>query len=132
MKIGKNFKIAEKLDLSYDKKYKTSMYPFGYEEEVVEPVVIENDVIIGNNVVLETGTRVKNGSIVLNGSFVNEDFPEYSVIQGNPARQIDTRFDSTTVKKLLEIKWWNWSDEKIWENREYLNGDISEFIKKFG
>ncbi len=66
---------------------------------------------------MEFGVRIKNGSVVLNDSVVKENFPEYSVIQGNPGEFIESRFTSTTVEKLMEIKWWNWSDEKIWENR---------------
>lgn len=47
------------------------------------------------------------------GSIVTKDIGPYEVWAGNPARMIRKRFDDDTIEKLLESKWWNWSDEKI-------------------
>ncbi|WP_394366553.1 LbetaH domain-containing protein [Pseudoalteromonas fuliginea] len=37
----------------------------------------------------------------------------YSVVGGNPAKVIKTRFDDKTINTLLDIAWWDWSNEKI-------------------
>ncbi len=54
-------------------------------------VVIEDDVWIGSQSVILPGSYIKKGCIVSSGSIVSGEFPEYSVIMGNPARVIKSR-----------------------------------------
>lgn len=54
-------------------------------------VTIEDDVWIGANVTILPGRVVGQGSIVGAGSVVTKDVPPWSVVGGNPARQIATR-----------------------------------------
>jgi len=36
------------------------------------------------------------------------------------------------IEKLLELKWWNWSEEKILNEVSILNSEnIKEFVNKF-
>jgi virginiamycin A acetyltransferase len=42
-----------------------------------------------------------------------EDVPAYAVVAGNPARPVRMRFDEGTVRRLLEIRWWDWDIAKI-------------------
>ena len=37
------------------------------------------------------GRRVRKGSIIAAGSVLTKDFPEYSIVGGNPARLIKSR-----------------------------------------
>ena len=37
-----------------------------------------------------------------------------------PARKIKMRFDDEIVQYMLEIKWWNWSEDKIKRNWEFF------------
>lgn len=55
------------------------------------PVVIEDDVWIGSNSIIMAGRKIAKGGIVAAGSVVTKDFPEYSIIGGNPARIIRSR-----------------------------------------
>lgn len=56
------------------------------------PFIIEDDVWIGQGViVLPKVTRIAKGTIIGAGSVVTKDFPEYSIIAGNPARLIRKR-----------------------------------------
>ena len=51
---------------------------------------------------------------------------------GTPAKTIRNRVCEVDKKKLLEIKWWNWPEEKIQDaikNNEFDN--ISSFIEKY-
>jgi len=42
---------------------------------------------------------------------------------------IKNRFEDDTVKKLLEIAWWDWPEEKIAAAMPFLlQPDISEFL----
>lgn len=56
-----------------------------------KPVVIEDDVWIGSNSIIMAGRKIAIGTIVAAGSVVTKDFPEYSIIGGNPARLIRSR-----------------------------------------
>ena len=61
---------------------------------------------------------------------VTKDVPPYAIVAGNPAKIVGYRFDKDIIEKLLQIAWWNWSDEKIVEEEDSLRGDIREFVKK--
>jgi len=62
------------------------------------PVVIEDDVWIGNNTIILPGRTLKKGSIVAAGTVLTKDFPEYSIIGGNPSRLLKSRLDFTLQK----------------------------------
>lgn len=61
----------------------------------VKPVIIEDDCWIGCNVIMTAGRIVKKGSIVGAGCVLTKDFPEYSIIGGNPSRLIRNRKTNT-------------------------------------
>ncbi|MBP6756683.1 MAG: acyltransferase [Bacteroidia bacterium] len=54
-------------------------------------VVIEDDVWIGSNVIILPGRTIKKGSIIAAGTVLTKDFPEYSIVGGNPSRLIKSR-----------------------------------------
>lgn len=56
-----------------------------------KPVIIEDDVWIGSNAIIMAGRIIRKGSIIGAGSVVTRDFPEYSIIAGNPAKIIRSR-----------------------------------------
>lgn len=53
--------------------------------------VIGDDVWIGQNVMMTPGRRIANGTVIAAGCVLTKDFPEYSVIGGNPSRLLKTR-----------------------------------------
>lgn len=53
--------------------------------------IIEDDVWIGQNVMMTPGRHIAKGSIIAAGCILTKDFPEYSVIGGNPSRILKTR-----------------------------------------
>lgn len=61
----------------------------GYTER--RPVIIDDDVWVGRDVTIMIGRHISKGSIVAANSVVTKDFPEYSIIGGNPARLIRSR-----------------------------------------
>jgi len=75
--------------------------------------IIGNDVWIGSRCSIKSGVKIGDGSVVGMGSVVTKDIPPYQIWAGNPAKFIKNRFDENITKKLLEIKWWNFSDEKL-------------------
>lgn len=93
--------------------------------------IIENDVWIGHEALIMSGVKIGNGAVVGARSVVSKDVPPYAIVVGNPAKILKYRFNDDIIKNLLEIKWWNWSDETINENSDLLTGDILMFISKF-
>lgn len=61
----------------------------GFEEPKM--TAIEDDVWIGRGVVFTPGRTVKTGSIIAAGCLLTKNFPEYSIVGGNPFRLIRSR-----------------------------------------
>jgi len=53
--------------------------------------VIEDDVWIGREVLMTPGRTVKKGSIIGARCLLTKDFPEYSIIGGNPSKLLRSR-----------------------------------------
>ena len=88
-------------------------------------VVIGNDVLIGTQSVILTGINIGDGAVVAANSVVTTDIPPYSIVGGTPAKVIRKRFSEEIIKKLLEIKWWNWNIERIKRNKDLFYGDLT-------
>ncbi len=82
--------------------------------------IIGNDVWIGHNATLMPGVTIGDGAIIATNSTVVKDVEPYAVVGGNPAREIKKRFPEETIEKLLRLKWWDWSLEKINDNLQNL------------
>jgi len=92
--------------------------------------VIGNDVWIGYQSVVMPGVKIGDGAIIAAKSIVTKDVPPYTIVGGNPAKLIKQRFDDQVVAKLLAIKWWDWSVEKITHNIPFLvSNDIEQLMK---
>lgn len=89
--------------------------------------VVGNDVWIGQNVTVMPGVNIGDGAIIAANSVVTKDIPAYCVAGGNPCKIIKKRFDDELISYLQEIKWWDWSLEKIFANLEALcSGDLEQ------
>jgi maltose O-acetyltransferase len=61
----------------------------GYKEP--HPIIIDDDVWIGRDVTIMVGRHISKGSIIAANSVLTKDYPEYSIIGGNPAKLIKSR-----------------------------------------
>lgn len=84
---------------------------------------IGNDVWIGFNSTIMPGIKIGDGAIIATNSTVTKNVEPYSIVGGNPAKEIKKRFTKEQIEKLLEIKWWNWEIEKITKNVQNLTGE---------
>ena len=89
-------------------------------------IILKNDVWIGTHCVILNGITIENGAIVAANSVVTKDVPPYGIVAGSPAKLIGYRFEPTVIKQLEELAWWDWSDEKISENKTFFENEISE------
>lgn len=94
-------------------------------------IVIGNDVWIGYEATILSGVHIGDGAIIGAKALVTKDVPAYSIVGGIPAREIKKRFDPETIQKLKQLKWWDWSYEKIRHAIPYLkNGDVDLLLRK--
>jgi virginiamycin A acetyltransferase len=93
-----------------------------WEREMRGDTVVGNDVWIGMEAIIMPGVTIGSGAIVAAKSVVTHDVPPYSVVAGNAAKVIKTRFDAATVGRLLDIAWWDWPVEKITRNVDAIRG----------
>ena len=66
------------------------------------------------------GVKIGDGAIIATNSTVVKDVKPYTIVGGNPAKEIKKRFPKLTIEKLLELKWWDWDLEKITKNIQNL------------
>lgn len=84
-------------------------------KELNKEVVIGNDVWIGENVFVNSGIKIDDGAIIGAHSVVTHDVPPYAIVAGTPARILKYRFEQDEIARLLEIKWWYWTDKNLRE-----------------
>lgn len=88
-----------------------------------KPCIIGNDVWIATGAIINRGVTIGDGAVVASGAVVTKDVPPYAIVAGCPAKVIKYRFDKEKIDKLLEMKWWEWDDEKIRENYQMFIKD---------
>jgi acetyltransferase-like isoleucine patch superfamily enzyme len=93
------------------------------------PPIIGNDVWIGINSVISRGVTIGDGAVIAAGAIVTKNVEPYSIVGGTPAKHIKYRFSESIIKDLLEIRWWEWEEEKIKNELKYMY-DIKLFVKR--
>lgn len=92
-------------------------------------IIIGNDVWIGYEAVILAGVTIGDGAIIGTRAVVTKDVPPYMIVGGVPAKPIRKRFDEQTINRLLEMKWWDWPEEKIAEHIQAIQtGDIEQLV----
>lgn len=92
-------------------------------------VIIGNDVWLGAEAVIMSGVKIGDGAVVGARAVVTTDIAPYEIYAGNPARLVRKRFDTKTIRQLLELEWWNFDDSEIARMLPLmLNKNIDGFI----
>ena len=88
-------------------------------------IVIGNDVWIGYDAVIMAGVTIGDGAIIGTRAVVTKDVEPYSIVGGVPAKEIRKRFAPDVIKKLTELQWWNWAQDKIQKSLNAIqSGDV--------
>lgn len=117
-----------------------SSFPFpAFTDEathIADHVGTRGDVEIGSGVwlcsqsIILSGVKIGHGAVVAAGSVVSRDVEPYSVVAGNPARHVRWRFDERQRAALLEIAWWNWTEQEVRQSTHLLcSAQIDDFIE---
>lgn len=95
-------------------------------------IEIGNDVWIGTQCVILSGAKIGDGAVIAANSVVTGEIPPFAIAAGTPAKVLKYRFDEKTIQRIQELKWWDWSVEKIKMNKELFvkeNFGIDDLIK---
>ncbi|MBO4922842.1 MAG: CatB-related O-acetyltransferase [Bacteroidales bacterium] len=92
--------------------------------------IVGNDVWIGANAIIIQGVKIGNGAVIGAGSVVTHDVGDYEIVAGNPAKVIRKRFSDDIINELLNIRWWNLSDDKLDTLSVYIK-EPRVFIKEY-
>ncbi len=117
----------------YIRKYGTHKENAKFDNSAIRDnrtVVIGNDVWIGAYVSILPGVRIGDGAVIAAGAVVTKDVEPYAIVGGVPAKKIRYRFDDQMIRKLLEVKWWEWSVEEVESHIELLY-DPAQFMMYF-
>ena len=100
------------------------------EQPLKGDTVVGNDVWIGQNATILPGVHIGDGAIIGLNSTVASDVESYTIVAGNPARQIRRRFDEELTELLLELKWWDKPISEIKELMPLLTSSDLERVKR--
>jgi len=144
LRIGKFCSIAENIIVFLGANHRVdwfTTFPFGHYKENEFPkvkkdkghpsskgdVIIGNDVWLGTGCTIMSGVTIEDGAVVAACSVVTKNVPPYTIVAGNPAKQIRKRFDDVVIDKLLQLKWWDKTESEINEISDILcSNDIEK------
>jgi virginiamycin A acetyltransferase len=84
--------------------------------------VVGNDVWIGRRATIMPGVQIGDGAIISAEAVVVRDVDPYTVVGGNPAREIKQRYPKEIIQELLEIRWWDFDIDLI---SQYIGAIVS-------
>lgn len=107
-----------------------STFPFYYQANIfkqssnpyekVGDTIISHDVWIGSEAMIMSGVKIGIGAIIAGRSVVTKEVEPYAIVGGNPASFIKYRFSKEIREKLLKQQWWEWSEERVKKNMDWL------------
>jgi acetyltransferase-like isoleucine patch superfamily enzyme len=144
LRIGSFCSIADKVEIFLGGNHKTdwfTTYPFGHINQTTfsfsnsehpgtnGDVIIGNDVWIGYGASIMSGVKIGHGAVIAAKAHVTKDVEPYTIVGGNPAREIRKRFSPEIISILLQLKWWDWEDSKIQKYLPLLCSSDEEKLK---
>jgi len=84
-------------------------------DQILPRTIICADVWIGQGAMIKAGITVGVGAVIGTGAVVTKDVAPYSIVAGVPAREIKKRFDDITCQRLVDSKWWELDDPRLFQ-----------------
>ena len=73
----------------------------------------------GSDLIL-SGVSIGDGVVVGARSVVTKDLASYSICVRTLCEEVKQQFNDECIKFLLELKWWDWTGEKIKKIKLFL------------
>ena len=112
-----------------------TVYPFVEKiEHSYEPkgdTIIKSDAWIGMNAIIMPGVTIGEGAIVAAGSVVSKNVPPYTIVGGNPAKEIKKRFTDAEINMLMEMRWFDWDRELVEKAMSILSSSSIKLLYDF-
>ncbi len=111
-----------------------SLYPF--PDVILDAYKGNGDTIIGDGAwlgmrsMIMPGVTIGEGAIIASGAIVTKDVAAYTIVAGNPAAPIRSRFPAATVDTLLRLGIYKWEDKKFDAMTAYLCADDIDALVK--
>jgi acetyltransferase-like isoleucine patch superfamily enzyme len=142
LKIGKFCSLGAGIQMVYygsHQLYDITTYPFNMLHGQGWPPVhgslvngqniyIGNDVYIGNHATIMQGAYIEDGAVIGAYSIIKGHVKAYNIVVGNPGHVKKKRFEDEQIKKLLEMKWWDWPIETIKSNLQMISSPNIEAL----
>ena len=94
-----------------------------------EDTHIGSDAWIGTRSIVMSGVTIGDGAVIGAMAVVTKDVPPYAIVAGIPARVVRYRHTEEQRAALLEIRWWDWPEERIRQAVPLLSSeDVDAFI----
>ena len=100
--------------------YRAVSYQLGAEDDHeffewrrADKVTIGHDVWIGHGATILAGVSVGTGAVIGAGAVVSKDVAPFTIVGGVPSHPIRERFPVEIQKGLMQIAWWDWSQERL-------------------
>lgn len=90
-----------------------------------EPITVGSDVWIGARAIILPGVTIGHGAVVGAGSIVTDDVEPYAVVAGVPASHVKWRFPESVREALLDLAWWELSEETLKRNRDFFECELT-------
>ena len=101
-----------------------STFPFYYQANIFKEsknpyeksgnTNIGHDVWIGSEAMIMPGVTIGTGVVIAARAVVTKDVPPYAI------DIIKYRFSKDEIARLLKLKWWDWSEDKVKANMGLL------------
>ena len=94
-------------------------------------VRIGNSVWIGYGAIILPGVSIGDGSIIGAGTVITKDVAEYSIVAGNPGKEIKKRFNEKIIDAIKHSKWWEKDIMELEDYSNLFNIDVKANPQKF-
>ncbi|WP_455476677.1 DapH/DapD/GlmU-related protein [Bartonella sp. B41] len=102
------------------------------EDRCANRVVVGHDVWIGRGAVVLPGIKIGHGAIIGANAVITKDVEPYAIVAGVPAKLLRMRFSDNVIQILLDMAWWNWPLDKIYNALSDIQSlPIEIFISKW-